>query len=66
MSGELIAAYQVGYGIAAFGVGPLRELGHLSYATAFSLGSLAALALGAATLTVGMGSAHAGSIARAK
>ena len=43
MSGELIAFYQVGYGVAAFGVGPLRELGGFAYSTAFSIGSLVAL-----------------------
>jgi fucose permease len=45
LSGELIAFYQVGYGLAAFGVGPLRELGGVSFSTVFSIGSLAALAL---------------------
>ena len=45
MSGELIAFYQVGYGVAAFGVGPLRDLAGLGYATAFSFGSLFALIL---------------------
>ena len=39
MSGELIAFYQVGYGVAAFGVGPLRELGGFAYSAAFSAGS---------------------------
>ncbi len=46
MSGELIAFYQVGYGLAAFGVGPLRALGGVDYATAFSIGSGVAAALG--------------------
>ncbi len=45
MSGALIAFYQVGYGIAAFGVGPMRQLAGLDYSTLFSLGSLFALAL---------------------
>jgi FHS family glucose/mannose:H+ symporter-like MFS transporter len=45
ISGELIAFYQVGYGVAAFGVGPLRDLAGLGYATAFSFGSLFALVL---------------------
>jgi fucose permease len=45
MSGALIAFYQIGYGIAAFGVGPLRQLGGLDYSTLFSAGSLVALAL---------------------
>jgi FHS family glucose/mannose:H+ symporter-like MFS transporter len=52
MSGELIAFYQVGYGVAAFGVGPLRELGGFTYAAAFSFGSLAALVLAAVALLV--------------
>lgn len=47
ISGELIAFYQVGYGVAAFGVGPLRDLGGFAYSTAYSFGSLVALALGA-------------------
>ena len=46
MSGELIAFYQIGYGIAAFGVGPLRERAGVDYASAFSLGSLPAAMLG--------------------
>jgi MFS transporter, FHS family, glucose/mannose:H+ symporter len=52
MSGELIAFYQIGYGIAAFGVGPLRELGGVDYSTAFSLGSLVSLLLGGLALGV--------------
>jgi FHS family glucose/mannose:H+ symporter-like MFS transporter len=51
MSGELIAFYQIGYGIAAFGVGPLREIG-FAYSTAFSIGSLIAVALGVLALLV--------------
>jgi MFS transporter, FHS family, glucose/mannose:H+ symporter len=45
MSGALIAFYQVGYGIAAFGVGPLRQLAGLNFASLFSAGSFVALAL---------------------
>jgi MFS family permease len=45
MSGALIAFYQVGYGIAAIGVGPMRQLAGLDFSTLFSLGSLFALAL---------------------
>ena len=40
ISGELIAFYQIGYGITAFGVGPLKEFCGVDYSTAFSLGSL--------------------------
>ena len=50
MSGALIAFYQIGYGIAAFGVGPLRQLGGLDYSTLFSAGSLVAIALGLAAI----------------
>ena len=45
MSGALIAFYQIGYGIAAFGVGPLRQLAGLDFASLFSAGSFVALAL---------------------
>ena len=47
ISGELIAFYQIGYGIAAFGVGPLHDDGHIAYATLFSAGSLVAVVLAA-------------------
>jgi FHS family glucose/mannose:H+ symporter-like MFS transporter len=52
MSGELIAFYQLGYGLAAFGVGPLRTVGGLAYSTVFSLGSVVAFGLAAAALLV--------------
>jgi MFS family permease len=52
MSGELIAFYQIGYGIAAFGVGPLRSGPGLAYSEIFSAGSLIALGLGLVTLLV--------------
>lgn len=52
MSGELIAFYQVGYGIAAFGTGPLKEFAGLSFAAMFSWGSLVALALAATALLI--------------
>jgi FHS family glucose/mannose:H+ symporter-like MFS transporter len=45
MSGSLIAIYQVGYGVAAFGVGPMRQHAGLDYATVYSLGGIVALAL---------------------
>jgi fucose permease len=41
-SGTLVAFYQSGYGIAAFGVGPLRNFGGLPFRAVFSLGSLVA------------------------
>ena len=45
MSGQLVAVYQAGYGVAAFGVGPLREIADVSFATIYSLGSLVASAM---------------------
>lgn len=45
MSGELIAFYQIGYGVAAFGVGPLHDFADLPFSTVFSMGSFGALAL---------------------
>ena len=50
MSGALIAFYQVGYGVAAFGVGPLRQLAGLDYSSMFSAGSLVAVALAIAAV----------------
>jgi MFS transporter, FHS family, glucose/mannose:H+ symporter len=52
LSSDLIAFYQIGYGVAAFGVGPLRELGGVSYSTAFSLGGLVSLLLGGFALAI--------------
>ena len=45
MAGELIAFYQFGYGVAAFGTGPLRDLVGLSFSTIFATGSLVAVPL---------------------
>jgi fucose permease len=44
MSGALIAFYQVGYGLAAFGVGPLHQLAGWPFSSVFSAGSVVALA----------------------
>ncbi len=65
ISGELIAFYQVGFGVAAFGVGPLRDIGGISYASAFSLGGVVALALGAIAWLVIRHPAHSGARASA-
>jgi MFS transporter, FHS family, glucose/mannose:H+ symporter len=45
-SGELIAFYQLGYGVAAFGSGPLRDVAGLSFSTIFA---------GAGAVAIGMG-----------
>jgi MFS transporter, FHS family, glucose/mannose:H+ symporter len=45
MAGELIAFYQLGYGIAAFGIGPLHDLVGLSFSALFASGSIVAVPL---------------------
>jgi fucose permease len=45
MSGELIAFYQLGYGVAAFGTGPLRDMVGLPFSTIFAAGSIVGLPL---------------------
>ena len=45
MAGQLIAFYQLGYGVAAFGTGPLRDLFGLQFSTIFAAGSIVALPL---------------------
>jgi fucose permease len=45
MAGAMIAFYQLGYGVAAFGTGPLRDSIGLSFSTIFSAGSIVALPL---------------------
>lgn len=45
MAGAMIAFYQLGYGVAAFGTGPLRDSIGLSFSTIFSAGSVVALPL---------------------
>jgi hypothetical protein len=45
MAGELIAFYQLGYGVAAFGIGPLHDRVGLVFATIFAMGSIVAVPL---------------------
>ena len=45
MAGGLIAFYQLGYGVAAFGIGPLHASLGLTFATIFAAGTLVALPL---------------------
>ncbi len=45
VSGALIAFYQVGYGIAAFGVGPLQDATGLSLSSIYASASLVAAAM---------------------
>ena len=51
MAGGVIAAYQVGYGIAAFGVGPLLDHG-VGLPTIYGTTALVALAMGIASFAV--------------
>jgi hypothetical protein len=45
MAGGLIAFYQLGYGVAAFGIGPLHDLAGLPLSTIFAAGSMVAAPL---------------------
>jgi predicted MFS family arabinose efflux permease len=53
MSGELVAFYQAGYGVAAFGVGPLRDLTGRPLGMIYTVGTLVAAAMLMAALAVG-------------
>jgi len=50
--GGLIAFYQMGYGIAAFGVGPLQQQAGLSLATIFGSAAIVALVMSALSFVV--------------
>jgi fucose permease len=54
MSGDVIAIYQIGYGVAAFGVAPLRSLSGLSFGEVYALGGLFALSLAAVAAGLAM------------
>jgi hypothetical protein len=53
MSGALVAFYQAGYGLAAFGVGPLGDLTGLPLGMIYMVGTLVAAAMLIAALAVG-------------
>jgi MFS transporter, FHS family, glucose/mannose:H+ symporter len=59
MSGELVAFYQAGYGVAAFGVGPLRDLTGRPLGMIYTVGTLVAAAMLMAALAVGAHGAKA-------
>ena len=54
VAGGVIAFYQIGYGIAAFGVGPLLDSGH-SLAGLYGLTAVVAVALGLVSFVVAHG-----------
>jgi MFS family permease len=51
VAGGVIAAYQVGYGIAAFGVGPLHDAG-VELSTVYALAAVVAVVMGAWSFAV--------------
>jgi MFS transporter, FHS family, glucose/mannose:H+ symporter len=52
MAGGLIAFYQLGYGVAAFGVGPLRDVTALPFSSIFADASIVATLLAVVALFV--------------
>jgi MFS transporter, FHS family, glucose/mannose:H+ symporter len=52
MSGELIAFYQVGYGLAAFGVGPLEDAAGIPLSAVYALASVVAAATAVLALLI--------------
>lgn len=50
--GMVISFYLLGYGIAAFGVGPLEELGHISLSEIYAFGAVVAFILGIISLFI--------------
>jgi fucose permease len=52
VAGGLIAFYQMGYGVAAFGVGPLQEHGGLNLSQIYGLTAIVALAMAALSFAV--------------
>jgi fucose permease len=52
VAGLLIAFYQMGYGLAAFGIGPLQDVLGVSLATIYLAAAVVALAMGALSFVV--------------
>jgi fucose permease len=52
LSGLLIAAYQLGYGIAAFGYGPLQDQMGVGLGTIFGLAAVIAVGMGALSFVI--------------
>ncbi|MCB0169901.1 MAG: MFS transporter, partial [Anaerolineae bacterium] len=50
VAGGLVAFYQIGYGLAAFGVGPLEEAAGLSLGNIYGLAIVVAVAMFAVAL----------------
>ena len=52
ISGRLVAAYMVGYGIGAFGVGPLRDAAHLTLGAIYAGAGAVAVCMAVLALRV--------------
>jgi fucose permease len=52
VAGLVIAFYQIGYGIAAFGVGPLQDLAGIPLGTLYAAAAVVAIGMGALALVV--------------
>lgn len=50
--GMIISFYLLGYGVAAFGVGPLGEFGHISLRAIYAIGAIFSFALGILSLYI--------------
>lgn len=59
VSGLLIAAYQAGYGIAAFGFGPLQDIFGVELSAIFGVAAVVAVAMGALSTVIVRERAHA-------
>jgi fucose permease len=60
VAGMLIAFYQMGYGLAAFGVGPLQDVVGLSLSTIYLAAAVVAIGMGILSFTVVRGPRPAG------
>ena len=52
VAGDVIAFYLLGYGIAAFGAGPLQEMAHISLKTIFGIGAFISIILGVVAFVI--------------
>jgi hypothetical protein len=52
ISGELIAFYQIGYGLAAFGVGPLQDAARIPLSAVYALAGMVAAAMTALAVLI--------------
>ena len=59
VSGLLIAAYQVGYGVAAFGFGPLQDVLGVGLSAIFALAAVVAVVMGFISVAIVRERAHA-------